>query len=179
MALTARKNPDAMIFALVAAHNAAQRAYTLNETTYPHADITSVPGGDYTAPTSTAVANAAAAATTLGTTLTSANESKRIANLHMADALAHEAADADHLISSPDATDQTTANTLLNELKTDLNLHFLDADSHYTADATNVVDAADATDAGSSQTLADDIKAKLNAHILFSSTAPMLDIVPA
>lgn len=63
------------------------------------------------------------AATTLATAITLANAIKSDYNTHRASTTYHANADATNVITSPDATDQSSLNTLLNELKTDLNAH--------------------------------------------------------
>jgi len=118
---------------------------------------------------STAVSVALAA--DLPTVIARANALKAAYVAHIASAVSattgqgvHIAADATNTISSPDATDQTSANTLLNELKADLNLHRASTTFHAVADATNVVASANATDLATSITLVNEIFTRLNAH---------------
>ena len=56
-----------------------------------------------------------------------ANGIKELLNLHFTQAGVHANDDVARTITSPDATDQGSANTLLNELRTDLNAHMADA----------------------------------------------------
>lgn len=63
------------------------------------------------------------AATTLATAITLANAIKSDYNTHRASTTYHYNEDATNVITSADATDQSSLNTLLNELKTDLNAH--------------------------------------------------------
>jgi len=63
------------------------------------------------------------AASTLATAITLANAIKADYNTHRASTTYHYNADATNVVTSADATDQSSLNTLLNELKTDLNAH--------------------------------------------------------
>lgn len=63
------------------------------------------------------------AASTLATAITLANAIKADYNPHRASTTYHYNADATNVVTSADATDQSSLNTLLNEIKTDLNAH--------------------------------------------------------
>lgn len=180
MALTVRRIDTVVAFALAAAYNLFKREMAESLSTLPHCDITSLPSsGDWLAPTSTPdiVTNADAAA--LPAVLLIANEAKAVYNRHIADAVAHKAADTANVVSTAAATDQGTANTLLNAIKAKINLHLAQAGVHFTNDATNTIAAADATDLASSVTLANAVKAALNAHIQFGFTSPSINLVAA
>lgn len=177
MALQVRSIGADIMFALVTAYNLQKREFTANETTYPHCDITSTPGGNYRAPTSSPYICVSATATDLPTVITRLNEAKAVMNVHLVDAVGHKAADA--VIATADASDQATANTLANAIKAKFNTHGASATFHFTADGTNVIAAADATDLASSVTLANEIFTDLNAHIQFGPTAPSIQLIPA
>jgi hypothetical protein len=85
----------------------------------------------------------------------------------------HGAADATNPVTSPDATNQATAETLLNEMKADYNAHrVLTAGSvHGAVDGANIVDAADADDLPKAITLVNQIKAKYEAHRIYTTSA--------
>jgi len=116
------------------------------------------------------------AAVTLATVLTLANSLRGHTITHLASTGytgVHVAASA-AAITSPEATDQTTANALLIELKTDFNSHLTEAGVHINNDATNTVTAADATDLATSIALANDIKAQYNAHIISTMASGLI-----
>jgi hypothetical protein len=195
MALKTRKTPDVMLFGLVHAFNLLVRWIVGSITTYPHADVTSTPGGNYQLPTATALHVTAAAATTLATGITLGEDVRGVTLKHLADGGsafnayggAHKAADATNIaliayatIAKLTATStQGQLNTLLNALKTVALAHVSQAGVHFTADATNTVAAADATDLASSETLANALKAWANAHIDFAGSAQTIDLVAA
>jgi len=66
-------------------------------------------------------------ASTLATGITLANAIKADYNTHRASTTYHYNADATNVVTSADATDQTSLNTLLNEIKVDLNAHMASA----------------------------------------------------
>lgn len=70
-----------------------------------------------------AVASVPADVIDLPSAITAANELKAAFNAHRVENNTHWTDDTTNVVSSPDATDQTSVNTLLNELKTDLNAH--------------------------------------------------------
>jgi len=70
---------------------------------------------------------ALSAATSLATAITLANAIKADYNTHRASTTYHYNADATNVVTSSDATDQSSLNTLLNEIKTDLNAHLASA----------------------------------------------------
>lgn len=102
---------------------------------------------------------------TLATALTLVNQLAAVYTFHIADALAHKAADATDVltVSYPVAT-LANAESLANNIKAKYNLHIASTSAHFNADITNGVTAADATDQGTLDTLITQIKAKLNAH---------------
>ncbi len=76
----------------------------------------------------------------------------------------HSTDDTTNIVTSDDATDQTTVNTLLNEIKGDYNAHRVSTAFHEIADNTNAVTSADSTSEATAVTLANEIKADYNAH---------------
>ena len=168
MALQPLSDSESVCRALVAAYNGFVRDFIANSTTYPHADITGTAGGDYRHPTSTAFVVTAADASTTATLRTLCQNIYRVYSTHIADDLAHSAADATNTIAAglpADDADQTALNTFLNQAKVALNAHRSQASVHFTNDASNQVTSADATDAATSYTLANEIKTDLNAHV--------------
>lgn len=124
-----------------------------------------------------------ATASDLPTVLVRANACKAAYNTHIASAVSattgqgcHIAADAANAITSPDATDQATANTLLNELKTDFNLHRALTTCHAVADTTAVA-SANATDLATSITLVNEIFTRLNAHFASAMLMQAIQLV--
>ena len=175
MAINVRNAANAILPNLVAQFNKFKRVYTESETTYPHADITSVTSGAQSALVSTPAIMSSATASDLPTVIVRANEAKAVMNVHLVDALAHKAADT--VIATADATDQATANTLLNAIKAKLNTHDASTAAHFTADATNTVSSPDATNLGTSITLANELFTDINAHIQFAIDVDTLNIV--
>jgi len=179
MAIEARRQQLAMVYAVITAFNSFKRQVTKNLTTYPHADITSRTTGEPANPGTTALTITSANASDLPTVITLANEAKDLFAVHAADAVAHEAADTANAIAAADASDQSTSNTLLNELKADYNLHLAQSGVHFTNDTTNAISAANASDLATSITLANALKTAWNAHVAFALSAPSVKIVEA
>lgn len=113
---------------------------------------------------------AAAASTTLGTSVTAVNEMLAWYAFHMADTLAHKTTGVALASYTPVSTSlsgaaQLAAAILLaNDIKAKYNTHRASTTYHYTADSTNVIAAADATDQSSLNTLLVELKADLNLH---------------
>lgn len=196
MAMQIRKTTDAMVFAIVTAFNLCWRWFVTNKTTYPHADITSTTGGNYTAPTTTALTVAAANATNLATGITLAEAVRSWMLVHLNDGGAstngyggaHKAADTTNyaLITYTasakltSSSSQGNLNTLLNLLKSTANAHVSQSGVHFTNDGTNTVSASDATDLASSETLANALKTWCNAHGAFApDTAQTVQLIAA
>jgi len=182
MALQVRSIPEAVAYALATAHNASWRAYVAANTSFPHADITSTPSGDWQHPAASSLQVTAAAATTLALVITSANQALSVMQIHFADALAHATSDTTNF-TTVDALDQLAStatqgatDTQLNAMKAAFNLHLAQNSVHYTNDTTNAIVAADASDLATSETLADAIKAAVNAHITFAGDTQLLDV---
>ncbi|HEU4615554.1 MAG TPA: hypothetical protein VFS15_25845 [Kofleriaceae bacterium] len=117
----------------------------------------------------------AADAADLATSLVLANDIKAIYEFHLADTLAHKAADAAPALTK--ATDLASAETLANAIKADYNTHRASTTYHYNADATNAVASADATDQASLNTLLNEMKGDLNAHLASGPSAASLRAV--
>ena len=191
MSIAVRKEPDAIAFGLALAHNLEVRDRVGNETTNPHADVTSAQGGSYTAPSVTAL-QITGSTTDLDAVCALANNARWVLLTHFADGGtatnayggAHKAPDTVNaaliaLSLVPKATDQTTANALLNAEKAVLNAHMSQAGVHFTNDGVNSVGALDADDLASSKTLAAQIKSVCNAHMAFASATQTLTLVEA
>lgn len=128
----------------------------------------------------------AAVASDLATAIVRGNAAKASYNLHIASVCSastglgcHIAADATNVVTSPNATDQTSLNTLLNEIKGDYNAHRVLLASHPVADATNVVTSANATDLATSITLVNEIVGDLNGHYAGAFVSQAIVLVSA
>lgn len=82
----------------------------------------------------------------------------------------HKVDDETNVVTSADASDQTSVNTLLNEIKSDYNTHRASTTYHRAADSTNAVSSSDASNLATSLTLANEIKADFNAHLIQSGS---------
>lgn len=70
-----------------------------------------------------------------------------------------------NLVTTANASSESTSVALANALKAAYNLHRARTDVHLAADGTNAVSSADATNLASAQTLLNEIKTDFNAHI--------------
>ncbi len=176
MAYTTRKVSDAIVFALVAQHNAKQEA---SVAAFFHADTSQTTNAsDYRNPTVTALAVTAANATDLPTSLTLVNQVKAVLNVHFQDPRAHNTA-VTAVVATANATDLATANTLANALKTAYNTggHINASNVHFNNDATNTIAAAAATDQTTLDTLLNELKTDVTAHIASAPTGAMIYLV--
>ncbi len=117
----------------------------------------------------------AAAATTLGTSLTLVNQLLGVYAFHMADTLAHKVAGV-ALASYAPASSLATAITRANDIKSKYNTHRASTTYHYLADSTNVIAAADASDQGTLNTLLNELKADLNLHMASGVSAKSIRV---
>jgi hypothetical protein len=175
MAYEVRKVPDAMIFALVAAHNAGQEARVASSF---HADKTQRTTGDYKAPVVANDTVTAANGTDLATALVLVNELKDVVDRHFADSYAHDTATS-AAITIADGTNTATAVTLANDLKAKYNVHISAANVHFNNDGTNTVTNADATDLTTLNVLINEIKGDVNAHVTNATVGAMIRLVDA
>lgn len=176
MAFTVRGVTDAVLFALVAAHNARQEAAVAS---FFHADITQRTSNSGPPPAIPTVANntiSTANASDLATSVALANAAKAFVNTHFADTQAHNSAVSGQ-IATDDASDLATAITLANALKAAYGTHLTAANVHFTNDATNTIAAADATDQGSLNTLLNELKGDFNAHIVSAPLGSMIKLL--
>ena len=169
MALTVRRLPNALTFALASAFNSFIRKFVELETTFAHYDVTSDAGGDYQTPTSTTLGVVASSTATLGAVIIMAEEMRTVLLRHFTDAVAHGESDATNealitVATVPTATTQGTVNTLLNALSTAFTAHESETDVHPHDDATNLITAPAATNLATSQTLAADIRTQIIAR---------------
>lgn len=204
MAIRSRKTLEAIGYALVKAFNTSRKrgvrspvtnadatdaatAVTLvneikgliNALAVSHYDPTSASGdqGDFRDPAATTLSVLSANATDAATLLTLTNEIKVVYSRHIADAVAHDLADATNVVTNADATNTATAVTLLNEIKGDHNTHLTEAGVHPNDDNTNDVTNANATDEATAITLANEIKADVNAHIASAPDGTAVELV--
>lgn len=175
MAITARKTNDALIYALVEAHNLRQEEAVAS---FFHADTTQTTANDYMNPTPTDDLVSSANGSDLATNLTLVNEIKAVLNRHFADTQAHDSA-VSTAVDTADATDEATSVTLVNALKSAYTTHLSASNVHFNNDGTNTVAAVDATDTASVSTLANELKGDLNAHIVSAPAGAMINVVSA
>jgi len=176
MAFKTRKTPDAMMFALIAAHN---QRIAEDISTFFHLDKTSTSNSaDYTAPTTVALTVTAAASTDLATSVALVNNAKTVLNLHFADTVAHDSA-VSAQVATATATDLATGITLANALKAAFNTHRSAASVHFTNDGANAIAATDASDQASLNTLLTEIKADFNLHFASAPSIAFIDLVSA
>ena len=176
MALSTRKMPDEVAFALVAANN--QRMVD-GISTFFHLDRTAaVPTAstlDYRNPSTARLAVTLAAATNAATQLTLANELRRVINVHFADLVAHDTTSSAQVTIAV-ATDSATAITLANNLKSIYNTHLSASGRHFTNDSTNTIAAVDATDATTLQVLVNELRTDLTAHMASAPAGVYIDL---
>lgn len=173
---TARKVPDVMLFALVAANNQRQLDAIAS---FFHLDRTnSAEGSDYTNPTQTRLTVTAAAATDLATSVALANNIRTVLNTHFPDLIAHDTV-ATALLATPVATDLATGITLGNAEKAAYNTHLTLSGAHYTNDSTNATAATNASDQSSLNTLLNEMKADINAHMASAPAGSIVNVVAA
>ncbi len=137
-----------------------------------HYDQLSDMTGEHTHPVATIMTVTAAAATNLATSITLANNLKKVLNRHMADGLdafgcgCHTVADTTNVVTTADAaTLLAEVQTLLNAIKTKFNAHLTQSGVHPNNDGTNTEATANATDQTTANALAISLKAKINAHM--------------
>lgn len=176
MAIKIRKSQLASEAALVAAVNAALDG---NLTTQVHRDKTSTPAGDSLNPSSTLLAIASANASSLGTSITLANEIKGVLKVHMADDSAHLAADAVNIAFDGYAlaSNLATGIALANAIKVNYEVHRVSTVFHLNADSTNTISASAATDQSSLNTLLNELKTDINAHIANGGSTQRLVLI--
>lgn len=175
MAVTARKTNDALIHALVEAHNLRQEESVAS---FFHADTTQTTANDYLAPTPTDDLVASADGTDDATNIVLVNEMKLVVNRHFADTQAHDSA-VSAAVATADATDEATAFALANALKSAYNTHLAASNVHFTNDTTNDVTNADGTDTATTSVVINEMKDDVNAHIVSAPLGAMVKVVPA
>jgi hypothetical protein len=164
---------DAMVAALVAAHNLRQEEAVAS---FFHADTTQRTSGEFRLGGVLTVADATVSTANASDTATAvalANALKLAINNHFADTFAHNTA-VSAAVSTADATDEATAITLANALKAAYNTHRTASNVHFNNDATNATSATDASDASSLNTLLNEIKTDFNAHIVSAPAGAMI-----
>lgn len=185
---------QAILYALLKAHNDERKEEVEDDSTYPHYDKSGLTSGDYTCPTVTPYAVTSAIPTTLATVITRAEDIRSILLAHMGDAFgssaeplkagAHRAADATNIALITTATiplltatsSQSAANALLNACNAAC-AHFLSTAAHPVADDTNAISAADASDLATSITLATELGTDITAHIIFAPDAALINVI--
>ncbi len=115
----------------------------------------------------------------LDSMLTLARNLYEVYATHLADTLAHAAADATNVsgVTKASITTQATAITFANGLKTALNAHRSQSGVHHADDAGNAVTSSNATNAASLATLLNELKTDLNAHMATALLGHSLRVV--
>lgn len=168
---------EALIRALVQQYNALHQATITTSTAGFHRDISGVPSGDFSSPSSSNLQVSAATASDLATVLTMALNIQGVLKVHFADNVSHLIADSVNVGLDGYSIDNTSGATklssvilMLNAAKVVSNAHLTQSGVHLNNDGTNTVATADATDLASAITLANGIKAKVNPHIISGPT---------
>jgi hypothetical protein len=164
MAFHVRRGSGAVLPALVAAVNAVRPALATAGQHF-HADVTSVPGGDFTAPTAVAAEIIAPRATDLPTLLRLCADIGGKLSVHFRDRIAHRAADTASALANPSPIDLPGAQAFLNDCKAKWNAHLTRAGIHFTNDAVNAIGAPDATNLQTAMDLANTIRAVVTPHL--------------
>jgi hypothetical protein len=192
MAISVSKEVDALVNALVLAHNSLQSQTVADGY---HRDLSQVTTGSFQDPstivlTTLQVAGTAAAQSD---TMLLANQELAVLHMHFKDAQAHLIADTvndgyldgysflDGYLAASSVTQLASLIVNLNAMKALFNVHRSQAGVHVNNDTGYATSAADATDLASAKTLALDLKAKINGHINnagSSGNAPRINIVP-
>lgn len=175
------RKDSAVVYALVAALNAALRDTVVVGTRFHSDQLRKDPGGSFLAPVAgAAVTIDAPNATDLATSVVLVNQIKRIYNQHRADGTyVHKAADGTNIVTSADATDLASGITLGNEIKADYEAHRASATFHFTADATNTIAAVNASDQSSLNTLLNELKTDINAHMAGAPAGHLIQLMAA
>lgn len=185
MAILARKQSEAVIYALVAAFNVTRTAAGVVGAFF-HADITAERvSSDFRSPVATSAAIASPNATVLADLLTLCTEMSGDHALHVGDGAtasngqcgAHKTPDTVDVLANAAPVDLATAITFLNDAKAKFNTHIASTTYHYTADAANAIIAANATVLADSITLANAYKAAFNAHIVSAPLGAQVKLI--
>lgn len=178
MSLNVRNIPDAVAYALVAAHN--QRQADAIGSSF-HMAQTETVSADYRNPVLTRVRISSANSSSEATAVTLVNELKAKLNQHLADDIAHDTAVSAQVTTADAVTGDSlvTAIALANALKAAYNTHLSAANVHFTNDATNTIAAANATDQTSLNTLLNEMKTDVNAHFASAPAGTWIRIVSA
>jgi hypothetical protein len=89
----------------------------------------------------------------------------------------HGQADTANVVTTPNATDLTTANALANALRAAYNEHvLLSANIHLMIDLLHPITAVEAVNGGTLILLVNDLKAKLNLHMMWTSAHAKQDV---
>jgi hypothetical protein len=178
MAFKARKTPDTMLGALVAANNLRQTEIV---SAFFHADTTQKTTGHYSAPVvadDTPALSIGAAPTDTTTVISFTNGLRQLLNRHFADDYAHDTAVSTALADAT-ATDLTTALVIMNADKASYGTHLAAASVHFNNDGTNTISAANATDQTTAITLLTELRTDVGAHVVSAPLGAMIRLVNA
>lgn len=123
----------------------------------------------------------AANASSLATSLTLTKALIYAYGVHIADLLAHDAADSTNTVASTtdDVINLATAITAANQIKAAYNAHRAQSGVHPNDDSGHQTTSSDATDQSSLNTLLNELKSDFNAHIASGLSAPSLRVTDA
>ena len=175
-----RKDVDSVARALVQQYNALHQATIATTVDGYHRDISGVPSGDFSAPSSADLQVSADDATDLASSQALALNLKGVLSVHFADDQAHLIADTVNVTFEGDGYVADTlahAEVLANQMKADFNAHLTQSGVHLNNDMGNTVVSADATDQGSLDTLLNETKVNVNAHILSGPTVGRVKLI--
>ncbi len=174
MAITVRKNSEEIYLAIAYAYNTQQSVVSQSLADgYIHRDATQVTNSPLLSlggVTLTTITVSAAAATSLATSITLANQIFGVLNVHLTDDQVHLTTDFVNLPSLDGymnvlAVDLPTVEVLLNAEKALFNAHLTQSGVHQINDVVNTVVAANATSQSTANTLANALKTAVNAHM--------------
>lgn len=181
-----RKDVDSLARALVQQYNALHQATVSASEDGYHRDVSGVPAGDFSAPSSSVLAISAASASSLALSIVSALNCQGVLHVHFNDDSAHLKVDAASIAEGLDgyAIDNTSAETQLSSVcsmltwaKAVFNEHLSSSGVHLKSDTQHVIGTTDATDLSSAEALADALKVAVNAHILSGPSVGRIKLV--
>lgn len=163
---------DSMCRALVQQYNALHDALAVSDgysTNHFHRDVSGIPAGDFSNPSSSALqVSAADAGATLASVELLVNNIQGVLLAHFSDDSAHLKVDAVNLavlINVPLATDATTSVTLINACQSAYNQHLTQSGVHVASDTVSIWGGNAATDQTSAKNAANNGKGSINDHI--------------
>ncbi len=175
MPLTIRRGSGAVEYALVAQLDALRRLVAQAAGQF-HLEVSSIGGGDFTAPVALPLVFAAAPATDLPSLLTLCSEMAGRHRVHTHDGFAHLAADTQDDLAKPAPATLADAIAFVNDAKAKFNAHLSQAGVHVVNDP-NPITAPNAADLQTAMDLANTYRALFNAHIQAAPPGASIQLV--